>query len=439
MNAYEALAVQAAGLGRSFGQNRAVDGVDLTIPIGMIFGLLGPDGAGKSTLIRMLATVLAPDTGDATIFGNSVRRSPGRVIPRIGYMSQNFSMYPDLSVSENLNFFATLRGISRAERKPRAAALMSAMGLVEFADMRARNLSGGMKQKLMLAATLIHQPDLLLLDEPTTGVDPVSRREFWRILARLHREGRTVLVSTPYMDEAERCSYLASFSSSSYFTIEAYLQSETELEPLMDRGEVQVAIVIPEGTQARLESGEIAPGIVVDGSDSRTAAVSSGYAAQIVAQLNADRMVEQGLALSSPGIDARVRVLFNPSLRTVNTMIPGLVAAILMLSVMAIMSQAVVRERESGTLEQMFVTPITRGEYLIGKVTPYVLLAVLQMSLVALVGISGSRSRSTAPLQQSQPGSDCSCSPSSGWGCWYRWQPTPGSRRSRRCCSSCFR
>ena len=180
----------------------------------------------------------------------------------------------------------------------------------------------------------------------------------------------------------------ASFSSSSYFTIEAYLQSETELQPWMDRGEVQVAIVIPEGTQARLESGEIAPvGIVVDGSDSRTAAVSSGYAAQIVARLNADRIVEQGLALSSPGIDARVRVLFNPSLRTVNTMIPGLIAAILMLSVMAIMSQAVVRERESGTLEQMFVTPITRGEYLIGKVTPYVLLAVLQMSLVALVGI----------------------------------------------------
>jgi ABC-2 type transport system ATP-binding protein len=127
-------------------------------------------------------------------------------------MSQNFSMYPDLSVSENLNFFATLRGISRAEREPRAAALMSAMGLVEFADMRAKNLSGGMKQKLMLAATLIHQPDLLLLDEPTTGVDPVSRREFWRILARLHREGKTVLVSTPYMDEAERCSYLAFLS-----------------------------------------------------------------------------------------------------------------------------------------------------------------------------------------------------------------------------------
>jgi ABC-2 type transport system ATP-binding protein len=175
--------------------------VDLTIRAGMIFGLLGPDGAGKSTLIRMLATVLAPETGDATIFGNSVRRAPDRVIPRIGYMSQHFSMYPDLSVAENLNFFATLRGVGRAERRRRAAELMSAMGLVEFANRRAKYLSGGMKQKLMLAATLMHQPDLLLLDEPTTGVDPVSRREFWRILAGLHRAGKTVLVATPYMDE----------------------------------------------------------------------------------------------------------------------------------------------------------------------------------------------------------------------------------------------
>ena len=212
MNA-DALAVQSLGLSRSFGTNRAVDGVHLTIPTGMIFGLLGPDGAGKSTLIRMLATVLAPETGDAAIFGNSVRRSPDRVIPRIGYMSQHFSMYPDLSIAENLDFFATLRGVGRAERRRRAGELMSAMGLVEFASRRARYLSGGMKQKLMLAATLMHQPDLLLLDEPTTGVDPVSRREFWRILAGLHRAGKTVLVATPYMDEAERCGYLAFLSS----------------------------------------------------------------------------------------------------------------------------------------------------------------------------------------------------------------------------------
>ena len=154
---------------------------------------------------------------------------------------------------------------------------------------------------------------------------------------------------------------------------------------------------------------------------------SSGYAAQIVARLNADRITEQGLAPPGLGIDARVRVLFNPSLRTVNTMIPGLVAAILMLSVMAIMSQAVVRERESGTLEQMFVTPITRGEYLIGKVTPYVPLAVLQMTVVALVGIFWFRVRSMARSQRSRPGLGCSCSRLSAWACWCRCVTHPAA------------
>jgi ABC-2 type transport system permease protein len=181
---------------------------------------------------------------------------------------------------------------------------------------------------------------------------------------------------------------VASFVGSGYFVIASYPASESELQPLMDRGRVRVAIVIPEGTQAQLTRGGTATvGIVVDGSDSRTAAVGSGYAARIVSRFNAAWLAGQGLDVTGPGIDARVRVLFNPTLRAVNTMIPGLVATILMLSIMAIMSQAVVRERERGTLEQMFVTPITRGEYLIGKVTPYALLATLQMSLVATVGI----------------------------------------------------
>ena len=202
-------AVSVHGLRRSFGTTVAVDGLDFEVPEGSVFGLLGPDGAGKSTLIRMLATVLRPDAGDAEVFGHSVTRAAELVTPRIGYMSQRFSMYPDLSVAENLDFFATIRGVGRAERRARAASLLQGMGLAEFAGRQAQFLSGGMKQKLMLATTLMHSPDLLLLDEPTTGVDPVSRREFWRILAGLHREGRTVLVATPYMDEAERCTRIA--------------------------------------------------------------------------------------------------------------------------------------------------------------------------------------------------------------------------------------
>lgn len=180
----------------------------------------------------------------------------------------------------------------------------------------------------------------------------------------------------------------ASFASSDYFVIVAHPNSESELQPMLDRGEAQIAIVIEEGTAARLTRGETAPlGIVVDGSDSQIASVGSGYASQIVSEYNQRRIEASGMSVAAPGIDARVRVMFNPSLKMVNTMIPGLIAAILMLSLMAIMSQAVVRERESGTMEQMFVTPISRSEYLIGKLTPYALLAIAQMTIVALTGL----------------------------------------------------
>ena len=198
-------AIEAVGLRRSFGDVVAVDGVDLSVPRGSVLGLLGPDGAGKSTLIRMLATVLRPDAGDARVQGYSVTRQANRVTPRIGYMSQKFALYPDLSVAENIEFFARLRGVAKAERRARSLELLTGMGLADFLGRQAGRLSGGMKQKLFLATTLMHRPDVLLLDEPTTGVDPVSRREFWRILADLNRAGTTVLVATPYMDEAERC------------------------------------------------------------------------------------------------------------------------------------------------------------------------------------------------------------------------------------------
>ncbi|MGB7961762.1 MAG: ABC transporter ATP-binding protein [Propionicimonas sp.] len=209
----EPLAIHARGLTRTFGAVTAVDALDLDVPAGAIFGLLGPDGAGKSSLIRMLATVLAPDSGIARVFGHAVDQHPGAITGRIGYMSQQFSMYPDLTVAENLEFFARLRGVPKALRRERAARLLTSMGMAAFTARQARKLSGGMKQKLMLASTLMHEPDLLLLDEPTTGVDPVSRREFWRILAGIHAQGKTVLVATPYMDEAERCTHIGFLES----------------------------------------------------------------------------------------------------------------------------------------------------------------------------------------------------------------------------------
>lgn len=208
------LAIDARELRREFrsreaGAVSAVDGVTLAIESGSVFGLIGPDGAGKSTLIRMLTTVLEPSSGDALIFGESVVTAPHAVKTRIGYMSQQFSLYGDLTVRENLGFFAELRGVERSDIAARSARLLEFSGLTEFAKRQAQYLSGGMKQKLALAATLISEPDLLFLDEPTTGVDPVSRREFWRIISGLHRRGITVFVATPYMDEAERCDEIA--------------------------------------------------------------------------------------------------------------------------------------------------------------------------------------------------------------------------------------
>jgi ABC-2 type transport system ATP-binding protein len=203
------LAIDARDLHKDFRQVHAVDGVSIEVAKGEVFGLVGPDGAGKSTLIRMLATTLLPTSGDAYIFGKSVLTQPHEVKPRIGYMSQAFSLYGDLTVAENLRFFAELRGVPRRDLAARSARLLEFSGLTEFSKRQAQFLSGGMKQKLALAATLISEPDLLFLDEPTTGVDPVSRREFWRIISDLHRQGITVFVATPYMDEADRCNEIA--------------------------------------------------------------------------------------------------------------------------------------------------------------------------------------------------------------------------------------
>ena len=206
------VAVDARNLVKDFRGAKAVDDVSLCVDKGQVFGLVGPDGAGKSTLIRMLATTLEPTSGDALIFGNSVISNAHDVKPRIGYMSQQFSLYGDLTVAENLRFFAELRGVPRHELAERSAKLLEFSGLTEFTKRQAQFLSGGMKQKLALAATLISEPDLLFLDEPTTGVDPVSRREFWRIISDLHRQGITVFVATPYMDEADRCNEIAFMS-----------------------------------------------------------------------------------------------------------------------------------------------------------------------------------------------------------------------------------
>jgi drug efflux transport system ATP-binding protein len=198
-------AIVLSGLGKRFGKLRAVDELFFDVHPGEIFGLVGPDGAGKTTTLRMLAGVLRPDAGSAVVAGYDVGRDPEGAKHHLSYMAQRFGLYEDLTVDENIRFYADLFGVGKQEREQRAAELLQAAGLGEFRRRLAGNLSGGMKQKLGLVCSLIHTPKVILLDEPTNGVDPVSRRDFWRILYSLLAGGIAILVSTSYLDEAERC------------------------------------------------------------------------------------------------------------------------------------------------------------------------------------------------------------------------------------------
>jgi ABC-2 type transport system ATP-binding protein len=193
-------------LSRDFKQTRAVNSLDLEVQPGELFGLVGPDGAGKTTALRLLAGLLYITEGSATVTGFDLKTESESIKARVGYMAQEFNLYGELTVAENLQFFSELYDVDRTVIHERTERLLDFAGLKEFTSRRAAHLSGGMKKKLALACTLIHEPPLLLLDEPTTGVDPISRREFWDILTELYLGGTTIVVSTPYMDEADRCS-----------------------------------------------------------------------------------------------------------------------------------------------------------------------------------------------------------------------------------------
>jgi len=203
------IVISVKDLKKSFGSTVAVDEMSFEVREGEIFGLLGPDGAGKTTTMRILTGIMDCDGGSAEVVGYDVAKQAELIKLHIGYMPQRFSLYGDLTVEENLMFFARLYQVPEQERREKEASLLEFSRLTPYRKRLAQNLSGGMKQKLALACTLIHTPKVLFLDEPTTGVDPVSRREFWRILYDLLRQGVTLIVSTPYMDEAERCSRVA--------------------------------------------------------------------------------------------------------------------------------------------------------------------------------------------------------------------------------------
>ena len=209
MNDAAGSAVEVDGVAKRFGATVAVDELSFSVARGEIFGLVGPDGAGKTTAMRMLASVMTPDTGSIRIDGIDVVKDPAQTKLHVSYMPQRFGLYEDLTVAENIRFYADLFEIPAREWRERALRLLEASGMTPFGDRLAGLLSGGMKQKLGLTCALVHAPRVLLLDEPTTGVDPVSRREFWQILYSLRAQGVAMVISTAYLDEAERCDRLA--------------------------------------------------------------------------------------------------------------------------------------------------------------------------------------------------------------------------------------
>lgn len=233
-------AIKIDGLKKSYGKIEAVKGISLEVAEGEMFGLVGPDGAGKTTTIRILCGLLSPDSGEVKMLGNDLKTNKRKIQKDIGYLSQKFSLYGDLTVDENIEFFADIHSVKHYET--RRNELLEFTRLTPFRNRLADNLSGGMKQKLALACSLIHRPKIIFLDEPTTGVDPVSRRDFWKILSNLIKEGITIIMSTPYLDEAERCNRVALMNKGGFISVD---------EPKKIRSSINKEIVEIVSTRAR--------------------------------------------------------------------------------------------------------------------------------------------------------------------------------------------
>jgi ABC-2 type transport system ATP-binding protein len=245
--------VKIKNLTKKFNELAAIDNISLEVAEGEIIGLIGPDGAGKTTFLRLLAGLLKPSSGSVIFKEIDVAKNPQRIKESIGYMPQHFSLYGDLNVSENLKFFADLYGVSADKFRERKKELLRFSGLSPFEDRLARNLSGGMQKKLVLSCNLFHTPEILLLDEPTTGVDPLSRKELWDLLFQLNAQGTTLLVATPYMDEAQRCHKVC-------FIYEGRMLSYKSPQSLIEERKEEAIELIADPERVRKGLGEL-PGL----------------------------------------------------------------------------------------------------------------------------------------------------------------------------------
>jgi len=274
-------AIVVEGLTKSFPGVRAVEALTFDVRAGEIFGLVGPDGAGKTTTLRMLAGIMPPDAGTATIAGINVVRDPEGAKHSLSYMPQRFGLYEEMSVDENIRFYADIFGVKRDERERRSAQLLRAAGMSEFRTRFAGKLSGGMKQKLGLVCALIHHPRVVLLDEPTTGVDPVSRRDFWRILYELLAEGVAIHTSNAYLDEAERCHRVALLHQGRLL----FCDTPASLKARMVKAVLVIASLNPRNTRGLLEGVEGISSMVLHGDDLRVVVDSAVRIPQLEARL----------------------------------------------------------------------------------------------------------------------------------------------------------
>ena len=294
-------AIRARGLGKRFGALLAVDGVDLTVPRSSVYGFLGPNGSGKSTTIRLLCGLLTPTAGELEVLGVKIPEQAEALRKRIGYMTQKFALYEDLTVRENLEFLATVQGLSRDQRRARIDELLDAYNLADRAKQLAGTMSGGQKQRLALAGAVVHKPELLFLDEPTSAVDPESRRDFWEKLFDLADAGTTILVSTHYMDEAERCHRIAILDSGRLVAD----GTPGELTQALSGRTVGVRASEPRKAQAALHD---APGVISVAQIGNELRVLTEAGSAIEAQLQA--------FLRSKGIEAEVAAI-DPNLEDV--------------------------------------------------------------------------------------------------------------------------
>jgi ABC-2 type transport system ATP-binding protein len=280
-------AIAISDLTKRFPGVLAVDRLCFEVHPGEVFGLVGPDGAGKTTTVRMLAGVLTADSGSATVAGFDIVRYPEAAKAHISYMSQRFGLYEDLTVEENIRFYADVFGVPRSDREQRSRQLLDAAGMEQFKTRLAGKLSGGMKQKLGLVCALIHRPSIILLDEPTNGVDPVSRRDFWRILYSLLEEGIAILMSTAYLDEAERCHRVALLHQGRILYCETPAKLKTHL-----KGAV-LSVISPEPRRLRAE---------LDGADGVLNALLVGDGMHLVVDDAARRIPELRAKLQKAGL-----------------------------------------------------------------------------------------------------------------------------------------